>query len=278
MKAQKKAKKKRISKKYKKAKFGRGFLDRIIDKTPFEIHLPKYQYCGPGTKLAERLARGDPGINQLDRLCKDHDIAYEKHKESSERYKADKILASGAMKRVFSKDAKLGERAASLLVSTAMKAKTALTKLGSGFAKLNCKRKPKKTVKFATLVKDAKLNIKKSKAKTLNCAIKAALQSVKNSAKGKRVTTPRVIKVPTFTGGILPILPILAGLTAVGSIGGSAAGIVKTIRDIKIAQEQLQENKRHNKAMEIKVGNGLYLKPYSKGSGLYLKPYSKNVL
>lgn len=277
----KNVKNKRKSKfKAKNCKYGRGFLDRVIDKIPLEIHLPKYQYCGPGTKLAERLARGDPGINKLDRLCKDHDIAYEKCKDSSERYKADKILTAGAMKRIFSRDAKLGERAASLLVTTAMKAKTALTKLGSGISKLNCKKKPKKSknVKFATLVKDAKLGIKRSKAKTVNCAIKAALQSVKNSAKGRKITTPRIIKVPTFTGGILPILPILAGLSLVGSIGGSAAGIVKTIRDLKIAQEQLQESKRHNRAMEIKVGKGLYLKPYSKGSGLYLKPFSKNVL
>lgn len=269
MKVRKNVDAKRKSKAYKNSKCGRGFLDKVIDKLPLEIHLPKYQYCGPGTKLAERLARGDPGINKLDRLCKDHDITYENHKNSSERYKADKILAAEAMKRVFSRDAKLGERAASLLVSTAMKAKTALAKLGGGLSKLNCKKKPKKSknVKFATLVKDAKLGIKRSKAKTVDCAIKAALRSVKNSAKGRRINTPRLIKVPTFEGGILPILPILAGLSAVGSIGGTAAGIVKAIKDMKIAQEQLQENKRHNGAMEIKVGRGLYLKPYSKGQG-----------
>lgn len=94
-------------------KRGRGLLDTIIDKIPFEMHLPTYQYCGPGTKLAERLARGDAGVNKLDAFCKEHDIAYATHRNSRERYIADKKLGSAAMKRVFSKDANLGERAAS---------------------------------------------------------------------------------------------------------------------------------------------------------------------
>lgn len=65
--------------------------------------------------MTERLRRGDKGVNGLDELCKTHDIAYATHKDSEERYKADKELASGALKRLFSKDAGLGERAASLL-------------------------------------------------------------------------------------------------------------------------------------------------------------------
>ena len=45
---------------------GKGLVNSIIDKLPVELHIPGYQYCGPGTKLKERLARGDPGINPLD--------------------------------------------------------------------------------------------------------------------------------------------------------------------------------------------------------------------
>lgn len=29
-------------------KRGKGIIDKIIDKLPFELHVPKYQYCGPG--------------------------------------------------------------------------------------------------------------------------------------------------------------------------------------------------------------------------------------
>ncbi len=41
-----------------------------------ELHVPGYSYCGPGTNIDARLKRGDPGLNQLDRACKIHDIDY----------------------------------------------------------------------------------------------------------------------------------------------------------------------------------------------------------
>lgn len=43
--SKKKSAKKKVGK---KVKLGRGFLDRIIDKIPVELHLPSYNYCGPG--------------------------------------------------------------------------------------------------------------------------------------------------------------------------------------------------------------------------------------
>jgi hypothetical protein len=45
---------------------GRGVLNTIINNLPFEAHIPGYQWCGPGTKIAKRLARGDKGVNLLD--------------------------------------------------------------------------------------------------------------------------------------------------------------------------------------------------------------------
>lgn len=54
---------------------GGGLVDSILTKLPVELHIPGYQYCGPGTKLQKRLTRGDPGINPLDAACKEHDIA-----------------------------------------------------------------------------------------------------------------------------------------------------------------------------------------------------------
>lgn len=96
-----------------------------------------------GTKLSKRLARGDKGINGLDELCKTHDIAYADHKDSSDRRKFDKELAKGALKRVFAKDASLGERAASLLVTAAMKTKTGLSKFGMGIPNLFTRKRSK---------------------------------------------------------------------------------------------------------------------------------------
>ena len=43
---------------------------------------------GPGTHLKKRLARGDPGINRLDQISKQHDIEYSKAKNLRDKWKA----------------------------------------------------------------------------------------------------------------------------------------------------------------------------------------------
>lgn len=83
----------------------------------------------PGTKLDERLERGDKGINPLDAACKEHDIYYRDNKDTESRHIADKELETQAWKRAFSKDASIGERLAAFGVGTAMNAKV---KLGWG--------------------------------------------------------------------------------------------------------------------------------------------------
>lgn len=102
-------------------------VNSAIDALPVELHLPGgYRYCGPGTKLKERLARGDVGINKLDEACKDHDIAYSNYSDTARRSLADRVLAEKAWQRVKSSDASIGERAAALAVTAAMKTKTAV--------------------------------------------------------------------------------------------------------------------------------------------------------
>lgn len=121
---------KRISRSSTSVKRGRGLLNKVIDLLPVELHIPGgYRYCGPGTRLTTRLSRGDPGINQLDEACKQHDIAYAKYSDDKNRNIADRILANKAWERVTSTDASLAERAAAWAVTTAMKTKS---KLGMG--------------------------------------------------------------------------------------------------------------------------------------------------
>lgn len=43
---------------YRNAIEGNGLINNIIDKIPIELHIPGYQYCGPGTNLKKRLLRG----------------------------------------------------------------------------------------------------------------------------------------------------------------------------------------------------------------------------
>ena len=42
-----------------------------------------------------RLKRGDPGINRLDKLAKQHDIDYSKSKNLADKHKADHKMITG---------------------------------------------------------------------------------------------------------------------------------------------------------------------------------------
>jgi len=96
---------------------------------PFELHIPGYNYCGPGTKLEKRLERGDAGVNLLDEACKQHDISYSNEKELPARHRANKVLLKNALSRIASSDASWKEKLAAMGVSAAMHGKI---KLGMG--------------------------------------------------------------------------------------------------------------------------------------------------
>lgn len=262
--------------------YGRGLVNSIINKLPVELHLPGYQYCGPGTKLQKRLARGDPGINPLDVACKAHDIAYSQNRDNlAARHAADKELAEQAIKRVFAKDSSVGEKAAALGVSTIMHVKN---KLGMGMSKT--KSSMKKKVALRKIIDSSKSAMKRSG--TVKSALIGARDAVHKAGGRKNIILPRVLPVPIKTGGFLPafLLPLFAGLSATGALAGGAAGIAKAVNDVKAASQKLEESKRHNRKMEsIAMGKGLHLIPYrhgmglhlsskrTMGKGLYLRPY-----
>lgn len=77
-------------------------------------------------------------------------------------------------------------------------------------------------------------------------------------------------------GGFVITIPALAAAAgALGSLAGGAAGIATAVNKKKNDDKVLKETIRHNKALEKKSGNGLYLKSAKKGKGLHLKPYKK---
>ena len=77
----------------KKTQSGRGLdIQKLLGKTGIEFHWPGYQYMGPGTKLKKRLARGDPGINRLDKIAKQHDIDYSKARSLKDKHAADRTM------------------------------------------------------------------------------------------------------------------------------------------------------------------------------------------
>lgn len=133
-------------------KKGGGLLNRVINAFPFELHIPGYQFCGPGTRLNKRLARGDRGINPLDAACREHDIAYLRSNDLDTRHIADKILAEKARGRVIAKDSTFGERAAATAVWAAMNVKR---KIGMGI-KTMIKTKKRTTMKKRRILPTAK--------------------------------------------------------------------------------------------------------------------------
>lgn len=105
-----------------------GFIDRFVESLP-EMHIWGYRYCGPNTNLKSRLATNEPGINELDCACKDHDIAYNESSECEWRYNADKLLVFRAIRRVYAKNSRIGERLAASLVTMLISIKMVFSKI-----------------------------------------------------------------------------------------------------------------------------------------------------
>lgn len=50
--------------------------------------------------------------------------------------------------------------------------------------------------------------------------------------------------------GILPLVPLFAGLSALGTLTGGAAAVANAVNTSKNAQKKLDESQRHNQTME----------------------------
>lgn len=271
---------------------GSGIINSLINRLPVELHIPGYQYCGPGTKVIKRVKRGDQGINPLDAACKKHDLAYLSNQDLDVRHKADYELEQSAWKRVKSNDASASEKGAAWLVTNIMKGKQ---RFGMGVSsgkksgktrrrrRVNrrrsgvSKRIPKlafgSTIRAPTravlLKAGGRKNLEKNIMKSTKIALAAARKSVKAAGGKRRIRTPRVIPIPK-TGGVLPLIPIFAGLSALGSLAGGAASIVQTIKNIRNSEKTGGSLQLSSK------GTGLYLKPYRQGMGLFMNHQQRN--
>ena len=238
---------------------GSGLINSVINHLPVELHLPGYRFAGPGTKLKERLARGERGINSLDELARAHDIAYEESNSLTDRHRADEVLENQAWEVFKSKNTGIKEKAASWLVTTAMKVKRKVG-AGCGFKQMVL------AAKNAIKNKMNENNITKLVKTCLSAARKTKTKNKKS--KNKKAKTPRIIPIPK-KGGILPLIPIFAGLSALGALTGGVGNIVKVVKELN-----------SGKNTPIHLGKGLYLAPHKgssykvvKGEGLYLTPY-----
>ncbi|XP_045777884.1 uncharacterized protein LOC123875870 [Maniola jurtina] len=150
-------------------------LNWFINHLPFELHLPGYNYCGPGTKSYKK-----KGINQLDEYCKEHDIAYQQSSDLSDRHKADIKLMNMARNRITASDASLEEK-----IADKNKAMIAKVKYGAGLG-INKAAKDisggglKKQLKY--IISHTNKHLKKLKPKGKNMAIKLAMAAAKELA------------------------------------------------------------------------------------------------
>jgi hypothetical protein len=130
-------------KKYQILKSGGSILNTMLNKLQLpEMHLSlhsaiqfevvpngsfqntgKYSYCRPFTKLDKRLAQGYRGVNQLDKACLNHDIAYSKNSDTASRNMADDVLAAAASQTTLG-DAPENEKKSARTVSAIMSAKS----------------------------------------------------------------------------------------------------------------------------------------------------------
>lgn len=262
---------------------GNGLFNKILNSNIApELHIPSYQYLGPFTNLDERLKRGDPGINPLDKAAKDHDLFYSAHKDTASRNIADKELENKAWGRVLAPDSSFSEKAAAYLTTNAMKIKR---KLGMGNVSMKKKKKMLRKKKsngapsFGSLVRKAKSAIKGVKEKdiqdasTLQKKVKDVLRAVGSRKAIKKLSGTRIIPIPK-TGGMLPLLPIIGSISKIGAIAGGVTAIVNAIRDIVNLRKSMKNSP--NDGQQHQVGNGLFLSPYRRGYGLFLSPFPKN--
>ena len=70
---------------------GGSFLNSLVNKLPFQMHLPGHNFTGPRSKLYKRLnSDGTPKewsipINRVDNAAYHHDLCYSKHDDTITR-------------------------------------------------------------------------------------------------------------------------------------------------------------------------------------------------
>lgn len=104
----------------------KSVLDTLVDLLPFEMHVPGYKFCGPGTKLSKRLDRGDEAVNSMDEACRQHDIAYSK--KNTNRRHADRRLAEQAFSRMLAGETPPDERTVAMMTACCMVSKITFEK------------------------------------------------------------------------------------------------------------------------------------------------------
>ncbi|KAJ8677278.1 hypothetical protein QAD02_013065 [Eretmocerus hayati] len=104
-----------------------------------------YRSLGPGTKLAERLERGEVSVCPLDDYAREHDIAYAN--KNADRRKANRVLAERAFSRMLASQVDPDGRKLALMTACCMVSKITFEKLFSRITKAITRNKKKNQAK-----------------------------------------------------------------------------------------------------------------------------------
>jgi hypothetical protein len=120
-----------------------SLVNKFINSSPFELHLPGASFTGPGTKFRERIKelndyedglideedckfkRCSQPLNRVDESALLHDWHYSKYKKAEERWSADRILLRDAL-NIARTTNDMREKLDALFVASVMKAKLRL--------------------------------------------------------------------------------------------------------------------------------------------------------
>ncbi len=102
---------------------GRGFFNDVLDKLPIELHVPGFEYLGPGTTYELKQEKGINPANKPDKFALNHGKFYSEYKDFKKRHEADYVLQQQARERITAPDASLREKLAAVGTFAAMKAK-----------------------------------------------------------------------------------------------------------------------------------------------------------
>ena len=109
---------------------GHGVVNDLLNSKMLpELHIPGHKFTGPGTKVKERLLKGDVPVNELDKAAQFHDMAYSIFRDTKDHHVFDKKLQDEAFNLVKNSTSTLKDRAEAGLVGGVMLAKR---KLGLG--------------------------------------------------------------------------------------------------------------------------------------------------
>ncbi len=251
-------------------KKGSGVVNSFIDNLPLELHVPGYEYLGPGTNVDLKLSQGVKPKNKLDEAAQNHDIAYARSSDVDERHEADYKLQEDAWKRVISDDSDIGEKAAAYLTTNAMKVKRWL---GAGIKyPINLDEKDQKLIlegiklkKPITLDLDHEQLIRTKNSAMNETYLPLSTYQIKQIKKGIKQKKPvkLQLKIPQLeyinennkTGGFLPAL--LEGLPIISAASSIATNLINAYNNKKANNKLVEERIKNNKTEKENLGYGL---------------------